>query len=153
MATPTIFILGAGHVGRAVAELATWLEIRTVVWDDRAELLAGVECADVLLDAPIAEALDEEPVTAATAVVVVTRNVELDLEILPHLLATGAHYVGVMGSKRRWETTRTQLSELGVAEADLDRINSPIGVEIAAETPEEIAVSILAEIVGDRPAP
>ena len=58
--------------------------------------------------------------------------------------------IGVMGSLRRWETTRQALLDNGISEADLDRVTSPVGVEIGAETPEEIAVSILAQVVGHR---
>lgn len=148
MATPTILIVGAGHVGRAVVELASWLGHRTLVWDDRPELLDSIPGADVVLDTSLEEALQREPVDADTAIVVVTRNVELDVEILPHLLATPAAYVGLMGSARRWRTTRAALAELGIDDADLARVTSPIGLEIHAETPEEIAVSILAEVVG-----
>ena len=84
------------------------------------------------------------------SIVMVTRNVGLDLEILPHLLATSAGYIGLMGSNRRWDTTRSRLADAGIADAELDRIHAPIGIEIRAETPEEIAVSILAEVIGGR---
>lgn len=150
MPAPTLFIVGAGHVGRAVVDLAHWLGHRTVVWDDRAETLGVLENADAVFEGPIAEAIAREPVDPDTAIVVVTRNVNLDVELLPHLLATPAGYLGLMGSQRRWDTTRGKLVEAGMAEADLDRVNAPIGVEIHAETPEEIAVSILAEIIEHR---
>jgi xanthine dehydrogenase accessory factor len=143
----TVFVVGAGHVGRAVNELSRWLGYQTVVWDDRAEVLEGMGEVDVRLGGTIGEALAEVAVGPATAIVVVTRNVELDLVILPSLLAAPAGYIGVMGSRRRWDATRSQLIEMGVAATDLDRVRSPIGVEISAETPEEIAVSILSEVV------
>jgi xanthine dehydrogenase accessory factor len=69
------------------------------------------------------------------------------VEGLPALLQTPAAYIGVIGSRRRWETTVKELREAGIAESDLARITSPMGLEIHAETPEEIAVSILAEII------
>ena len=78
---------------------------------------------------------------------VVTRNAQVDVENLPHLLATEVGTVGVMGSQRRWDTTRKSLLDGGVSEADLERVTSPVGIEIGAETPEEIAVSILAQVV------
>ena len=78
----------------------------------------------------------------------VTRNVALDTELLPPILATAAPYVGVMGSGRRWSTTRKMLTEAGVTEDSLARVQTPIGLEIAAETPLEIAVSILAQVIG-----
>ena len=77
---------------------------------------------------------------------VVSRDVDLDVEALPLLLATPARYLGLMGSERRWLATRRRLADAGVAEADLDRIHVPIGIELGAETVEEIAVSILSEM-------
>ncbi len=153
MPTATLYVIGAGHVGKAVGELGRWLGFRTVVWDDRAELIDEVEhndAVDIALCGPIDVALAGQTVTANDSIVMVTRNVGLDLEILPHLLATPAGYIGLMGSNRRWHTTRARLVDAGIAEADLDRIRAPIGIEIRAETPEEIAVSILAEVIGGR---
>jgi xanthine dehydrogenase accessory factor len=123
-----------------------------VVWDDRDDLVSDIATADATVSGPITEALRAEPVDADTALIVVTRNVGLDLEILPALVATPARYIGLMGSPRRWDTTRSQLVGAGVSEADLERIHSPIGVEIGAETPEQIAVSIMAEVIGHQHA-
>jgi xanthine dehydrogenase accessory factor len=147
MPTATVFVVGAGHVGRAVGELATWMGYRIVVWDDRPDVLDGVELTGPALGGSIDAAIEAVGVTSQTSIVVVTRNVALDLEILPPLLATDAGYIGLMGSARRWATTRAALSERGIAPEWLDRVRSPIGVEIQAETPEEIAVSIMAEVV------
>lgn len=147
MPTPTTLVIGCGHVGRAVADLAHWLGHRVVAWDDRPDLADGLEHADVAASGPLDELLASHPVTPDTSIVVVTRNVDLDLAVLPTLVATPARYVGVMGSARRWATTRGRLVEAGVAEADLDRVHAPIGIDIDAETPEEIAVSILAEVI------
>ena len=81
-----------------------------------------------------------------------TRNMAVDLEILPALLATDARSIGVMGSRRRWDATRIALAERGVPAEALDRVIAPIGLELAAETPEEIAVSILSQIISIRRA-
>ena len=150
MPAPTLFVVGAGHVGRAVVELAHWLGHRTVVWDDRAETLADLEHADRVVGGSIEAAIADAALGPDAAIVVVTRNVELDVALLPHLLATPAAYVGLMGSRRRWETTRARLAEAGVGDDDLGRVRSPIGIEIDAETPEEIALSILSEVVAAR---
>jgi xanthine dehydrogenase accessory factor len=152
MPTATIFVIGCGHVGKAVVELAHWMGFRVVAYDDRAELVAddALPLADVRLTGSLAEALGEAPVTTETHVVLVTRNVAVDLVLLPTLVATSARSIGVMGSARRWETTRTALAEQGVSAEQLARIHTPIGLELGAETPEEIAVSILAEIVQAR---
>ena len=95
----------------------------------------------------IEAALREVPVDTHTYLVMVTRNVDLDAAILPPLLRSPAVYVRVMDSSRRWATTRQRLADQGVEPALLDRVESPIGKEIAAETPSEIAVSILARVI------
>ncbi len=149
MPGPAVFIIGAGHVGKAVNDLATWLGLRTVVWDDREGLAADTKGADVVASGEITDLLGDNPVQPGDAVVMVTRNVALDVGILPVLLETPAEYLGLMGSERRWSTTREKLEDAGVSAESLDRVHAPIGVEISAETPEEIAVSILAEVIGD----
>jgi xanthine dehydrogenase accessory factor len=153
MPDPRLFIIGAGHVGTAVAELAHWLGFRTVVWDDRSELAEQAARSDnvnTALAGPITNLVEEHAVEPNDAVVIVTRNVALDLDILPVILGTSAGYVGLMGSNRRWATTRSKLADIGFESAELDRVTAPIGVEIAAETPAEIAVSILAEVIAHR---
>jgi xanthine dehydrogenase accessory factor len=74
----------------------------------------------------------------------------VDIEGLPALLDSPAGYIGVIGSRRRWATTAKALRERGISEGQLGRIRSPVGLELNAETPEEIAVSILAEITALR---
>jgi xanthine dehydrogenase accessory factor len=82
-----------------------------------------------------------------TFVVLTTRSVDIDVPGLPALLDTPASYIGVIGSRRRWQTTRQQLGKRGIAYEKLNQVRSPIGLDLHAETPEEIAVSILAEII------
>lgn len=144
----TVLIIGCGHVGQAVAHLAHWLGYRVVVNDDRDELVSveNIPYADVRLPGPLAEVLSEFRIHSNTYIVAVTRNVLLDREILPLLTREPAPYIGVIGSRRRWEETRRLLQEDGLSEEDLQRFHSPIGLELNAETPEEIAVSIMAEI-------
>jgi xanthine dehydrogenase accessory factor len=84
---------------------------------------------------------------AQTYVVLTTRGVPVDVEGLPALLKTSAAYIGVIGSRRRWEASAKQLRERGLTEEQVRRVTSPMGLELNAETPEEIAVSILAEII------
>jgi xanthine dehydrogenase accessory factor len=144
-----ILVLGLGHVGKAVARLAKFLGFHVVVSDDR----EGFACpeqvphADVYHPGPIPKLLEVFEIHSQTYVVMTTRNVEVDVAALPSLLETPAAYIGVIGSKRRWETTRQQLLEAGITEKALSRVISPIGIKIKAETPEEIALSIMAEIV------
>ena len=152
----TVFVIGAGHIGKAVVELAHWLGYRTVVCDDRADRVTpeAMPLADERIAGSVAEALEAHPVTADTSIVVVTRDTGIDVAAIPLLLDTPARYLGVMGSERRWLTTRRQLVDEGAAEADLQRIHVPVGIELGAETVEEIAVSILSEVIREtRTAP
>jgi xanthine dehydrogenase accessory factor len=86
-------------------------------------------------------------VNITTYIITVTRNVEIDRHVLPRLLNTEAPYIGVIGSRRRWEETRKLLVADGLSEKQISRFHSPIGLELHAESPEEIAVSILAEVI------
>ena len=147
MPNSKILIIGCGHVGRAVAELASWLGFHVVATDDREEIAESVTEADLVLTGSIEETLKQVNLTDRDHVVAVTRNAELDIQNLPHLLSTEAKSIGVMGSSRRWETTRSSLESAGVSEEDLSRITSPIGLDLNAETPQEIALSILSQII------
>jgi len=152
MSRPTVLVVGCGHVGRAVIDLAHWLGFRVVALDDRAELADPNEVpnADTVMVGSIAEVLAVSPVDDQTHAVLVTRSTALDIETIPPLLATPVRSIGVMGSVRRWATTETALKEAGIEATDLARITAPIGVEIGAETPEEIALSIMGQIIAGR---
>ena len=145
----TVVVVGAGHVGKAVAHLASWLDFRVVLSDDRVELCTPevVPDADQYLPIAMQEIPKEIDISANTYLVLVTRSVDVDVGGLPALLATPAPYIGLIGSKRRWQHTQEKLKEIGVAEDIIQRIKSPIGLSIEAETPREIAVSIMAEVV------
>jgi xanthine dehydrogenase accessory factor len=155
MPPPSVFVIGAGHVGRAVIDLAHWLGYRTVAIDDRADLVTeeALPNADVLFAGDVAAAVETYPITADTSVVVVTRSFEMDALIVPLLLETPAPYIGVMGSKRRWSSTRDALGDVDLSDDDLSRIHAPIGIEIGAESVEEIAVSIMSEVIASSGAP
>lgn len=153
MPPATVLVIGCGHVGRAVADLARWLGYRVVVTDDRAEVAKDILDADLVVVGSITKVLEQVTLTTRDHAVVVTRNSDLDVANLPHLLATPVSTIGVMGSARRWMSTRTALEQSGVTGPDLDRVTSPIGIALGAETPEEIAVSIMAQILeSDRGA-
>jgi xanthine dehydrogenase accessory factor len=146
---PTLVVIGAGHVGRAVAHLASWLGFHVVVNDDRPEFcnLEAVPAADEFVLSSMEKLPDQVNITPWTYLVLTTRGVPIDVKGLPVLLDTPAAYIGVIGSRRRWETTQQQLVETGIPQDRLDQVHSPMGLEIQAETPEEIAISILAEII------
>ena len=149
LAPDTLYVLGCGHVGRALAALGKWLGFRVVAWDDRAELATAENMpdADVVFSGPPTAVAVAQPINARTFVAVVTRNVGVDRQLLPGLLDTSAAYIGAMGSRRRWQETQRLLLEDGVAPDKAARVTSPIGLEINAESPNEIAVSIMAQII------
>lgn len=151
---PTLVVIGAGHVGKAVAHLAHWLGFYVVVNDDRAEFCTpeAVPDADQYIPCSMSQLHEKLEITQWTYLVLTTRGVNVDVLGLPVLLGTPAAYIGVIGSQRRWTTARKQLLEAGVPNETLDRVHSPIGLELNAETPEEIAVSIMAEILMVRNA-
>jgi xanthine dehydrogenase accessory factor len=146
---PTLLIIGAGHVGSAVAHLGKWLGFRVVVSDDRPEFAdpATQPNADEVVQARIGDLPSQIDIGPETYVLLTTRGVDLDVEGLPALLATPAAYIGVIGSRRRWETTAAELRKTGVADDLIQRVTSPMGLELNAETPEEIAVSMLAQVI------
>ncbi|OQY80966.1 MAG: hypothetical protein B6D40_11900 [Anaerolineae bacterium UTCFX3] len=144
-----VIVVGAGHVGKAVAHLAKWLGFRVAVSDDRVEFCNAetVPEADAYYPVPMEKLPDHVKVTRQTYLVLTTRGVSVDAAGLAPLLETEAAYIGVIGSKRRWLETVKAMTEKGVPEERLARVHSPIGLELQAETPEEIAVSIMAEIL------
>jgi xanthine dehydrogenase accessory factor len=146
---PTLVVIGAGHVGKAVAHLAKWLGFRVVISDDRAEFCTpeAVPDADEYIPVPMAELPRHLEITPRTWLVLATRGGDVDVAGLPALLETPAAYIGLIGSRRRWALTRKGLLANGVSEEALKRVRSPIGIELNAQTPAEIAVSILAEIL------
>lgn len=146
---PTIVVVGAGHVGRPIVHLAKWLGFRVVVSDDREELCTPEETpgADQYIPVKMSQIPQEITLNERTYLVLVTRGSEVDIEGLPAILETDVPYIGLIGSKRRWAHTQEKLLEIGIPKESLERIKSPIGLFIHAETPNEIAVSILAEII------
>ncbi len=152
LTSPTLIIFGAGHVGRALTHLAKWSGFHVIVADDRPEQCNPTACpgADEYQPGPMRETLGKLSLTPQTYVAMVTRGYPLDVDMLPLLLQTSVRYIGVIGSQRRWLTAARALREKGIGEADLARIHAPSGLEISAETPEEIAISIMAEIIQAR---
>lgn len=145
----TLVVVGGGHVGKSVVQLAKWLGFRVVVCDDRPEFATPDEIpdADAYLVCPLEDLPSKMEIHERTYVVLTTRGVDVDVVSLPALLKTRAAYIGVIGSRRRWETTAQRLQEMDLSAEEIGRVTSPMGLEINAETPEEIALSILSEIV------
>lgn len=149
---PVLVVIGTGHVGKAVAHLAKWLGFRVIANDDRPEFCTppAVPDANEFYPCPMAELPSRLAITPWTYLVLTTRGMSVDVTGLPALLETPAAYIGIIGSQRRWAMTRKQLLGTGISEEALARVHSPIGLEIHAETPEEIAVSIMAEVIAVR---
>ena len=146
---PTLVVIGGGHVGKAVAHLAKWLGFRVAVSDDRAEFCTkeANPDADIFYNCSIADLPAQLKINSQTYLVLTTRGSNIDVPGLPALLQSPYGYLGIIGSQKRWLTTRKAVVEKGVTAEQLARVNSPVGLEIKAESPEEIAVSILAEII------
>ena len=145
----TLLIIGAGHVGRALAQLADFLGYRVLLSDDRPDLCTpeAVPHARAFYPVPMAELPDNLDINPQTYIALTTRNAEIDIKGLPALLNSPAAYIGVIGSRRRWAEARKKMEAAGVAKKKLDKVTSPMGLELNAETPEEIALSIMSEIV------
>lgn len=152
--TPTLLIAGAGHVGAALARLATGLNFRVVVVDDRADLLTPTRLPPPIETAAgdIQKVLQEWPIDRSTYVVIVTRGHSHDEQALHAVIHSPAKYLGMIGSKRKIRLIFDDLAELGVERAKLERVHTPVGLKIGAVTVPEIAVSIAAELIQVRRA-
>ena len=147
---PQLLVIGGGHVGKALAELGTWAGYTVILSDDRAEF-CNPEYAPGLHQYAVckpSEVASKVNINGQTFIAAVTRGLPVDVHLIPELLQTPAPYIGLIGSRRRWALTIKALEEEhGLTKAELSRVRAPIGLEIEAETPKEIALSILAEIV------
>jgi xanthine dehydrogenase accessory factor len=149
----TLHLFGAGHVARPTAHLASLVGFRVEVMDDRDEFAdaARFPDADVIRVLPdFSRALSKVPVDGDSFVVIVTRGHEYDKTVLAQILKTEAGYVGMIGSRRKREAIYRALLTEGFTHEDLRRVHCPIGLDIGAETPEEIAVSIVAQLIRHR---
>jgi xanthine dehydrogenase accessory factor len=147
-----LLILGGGHVGRAVAVIARELDFTVTVADDREALLAPARFAPGVrtMCGNYADVAREFPLDSASYVVIVTRAKATDLECIRAVLGRTFRYAGFIGSARKARILLDQLKADGFAQDKIDRVHSPIGVDIGSETPAEIAVSILAEMIAVR---
>ena len=149
---PTLYVFGAGHVSLQIVPLAARVGFRTVVIDDRADFADAKkfpEAAEVQ-QYPFEGVLQHLPVNEASYLVIVTRGHIHDKTVLAQCLKTDAKYIGMIGSRRKIAMVYETLKEEGFSQKDIDRVCAPIGLDIGAETPEEIAVSIVAELISVR---
>ena len=153
--TKTAYLVGAGHVSRPTAHLAALTGFRVVVLDDRPEFANRnrfPEAADIVILQGYGNFAENLVVDEDSFIVIVTRGHLHDKEALAQALKTRAGYVGMIGSSRKRKTIYQALLNEGFTNEDIDRVHSPIGLSIGAETPEEIAVSIVAEMIQFRAA-
>lgn len=142
-----IVIIGAGHVGRELAALSKWLNMRVAIYDNQLESFCNSTNKEENLSTAKLDLLHKAEQGRPNAYYVLTTdNHQIDIDVLPKLIKIKPTYIGVLGSKKRWKTTCTALLEQGVTPEELASIHSPAGIELEAETPREIALSILAEI-------
>jgi len=149
---PQLVVVGAGHIAVPLAKIGKLLEFEVTVLDDRSAF-ANVQRfpeADHVIAADIEKTLQDFPVTPQSHFVLVTRGHQLDEEALRCVLGRGAGYIGMIGSRRRVREVIRHLHELGFSQELTNEVYAPIGVDIGAETPAEIAVAIAAEIVNLR---
>jgi xanthine dehydrogenase accessory factor len=153
-AEPTLLIAGAGHVGTALARLAVDLEFKIVVVDDRADFANAERLPQPIepIAADIEATLRAFAIDAATYVVIVTRGHRHDEHALAAVIESPARYLGMIGSRRKIKTIFDNLKAAGVKPELLERVHSPIGLDINAVTVPELAVSIAAELISIRRA-
>ena len=149
---PTLLIAGAGHIGATLARLASLCDFDVTLVDDRPDLCnpqrvpeAHCVCADIV------ETSRNFPVTPDTFIIIVTRGHRHDAQVLREVIHAPARYVGMIGSRRKIALIYKEMVEEGIAsEGDLQRVHSPIGLQIGSLLVPEIAVSILAELIAVR---
>jgi len=147
-----LLIVGGGHVGQAVGQIAPDLDFDVWVVDDRAEYVARERFprAERLIHGDIGPTLAALEITPDTYCLIVTRGHNHDEEALSHLVERGARYVGMIGSRRKIRLIFDDLEAQGIAAESLARVYAPVGIDIGSQTVAEIAISIVAELVAHR---
>jgi xanthine dehydrogenase accessory factor len=149
----TLFVLGAGHVGREAAFLAQKVGFRVIAIDDRAEFSNNERFPYPMQAVALGsfkECFEGFTIDDDSYIVIVTRGHMHDRTVLIEALKTKAGYIGMIGSRKKRDTIYNSLKEEGYSGDDIDRVYSPIGLRIDTETPEEIAVSIVGELIQVR---
>ncbi len=149
---PRLIILGAGHVGKALAKVAKFSGFRTIIVDDRDEFAnrENIPEADETIVHDFGNIFSRVLADRGSYIVVATRGHNHDLDALKAALRTDAGYIGLLGSKRKRALLFRMLGEAGFSREDIGRVITPVGLSIGAVTPEEIAISIMAQIIQKR---
>jgi xanthine dehydrogenase accessory factor len=152
---PTLYIFGGGHISLPLAKMGKLLGFKIAVIDDRAEFANADRFpeADTILAEDFSKSFPKLKIDKSSYIVIVTRNHQYDDMVLEWAAGTKAKYIGMIGSKTKTKAVFSHLIAKGIAKEQLARVHAPIGLEINAQTPEEIAVSILAEIIKVRRSP
>ncbi len=149
---PTVYIFGAGHISQQLVPFAKKVHFKVVVIDDR-EMFANRDCfpeADEVIVSEFERSFDQLTIDDSSYIVIVTRGHLYDKFILEKAVKTDARYIGMIGSKKKIQTLYQDLTDKGVQREALERVHAPIGLDINSETPEEIAVSIVAQLIKVR---
>ena len=149
---PTLFIFGAGHVGRCVAEIARSIGFDIAIVDDRIKYAnrERFPYANALYAAPWDDVFVKLPINASSYLLIATRGHQYDLACLRFAVRSPAKYIGLLGSRRKTKILFDTLEKEGIERTHFQRVHAPVGLEIGSESPEEIAVSIAAELVAIR---
>lgn len=146
-----VVIFGAGHVGHAVALMSAILGYRVTVVDDREEFASRKRLSDPAINLIVGDydtVSRKVELSSNTAVVIVTRGHQYDEACLRSVIRSEARYIGMIGSKKRVLAVFDRLHREGFTREELSRVRAPIGLKIGGRSPQEIAVSIVAEIIG-----
>ena len=149
---PTLYIFGGGHISLPLAKMGRLCGFNIAVIDDRAEFASAERFpeADTIVAGDFTGSFPKVKIDKSSYIVIVTRGHQHDELVLEWAVGTPAKYIGMIGSKTKVKTIYSHLLARGISKEQLDKVHSPIGLEIEAQTPEEIAVSILAEIIKVR---
>lgn len=154
LSQPTIYIFGGGHISLAISRIGKMVGFDVVVIDDRPSYANKERFpeADKVIAKEFNQAFSELPINRSSYLVIVTRGHSHDEEVLEWAITKPAKYIGMIGSKKKVKTVMSHIASRGGkdAEAALKKVYSPIGIPIESETPEEIAVSIIAELIAVR---
>ncbi len=146
---PILHIFGAGHIGKAVAEMANFIELNIKIYDERQDLANSVRFPFALQieNNEISEIIKNTNIAQTDYVLVATRGHQRDFELLRWLLNIKLDYLSLISSNKKWQLLSQALVNDGFTQDQLSKVHSPVGLDIGSETVPEIAVSIIAEIV------